>query len=281
MSAVLVSVLILGGVGLVFATLITLANKKLKVWEDPRIDVVAGMLPGANCGACGMPGCRGFAEKAVAGEMKPGQCNVLDAGGAAAIAEFLGVDAGESVKKVARLLCAGDSYVAVKQAEYRGLQTCAAAATVAGGGKGCAWGCLGLGDCAVSCNFGAITMSESGLPLVDPALCTACGDCVDACPKGLFTIMTVDQKLIVQCRSLLEGDEAEALCRVACTACGKCALDAAPGLISIQHGLAVVDYSKNDLATPDAIRRCPTGAIAWVEGRQFADKPALTESLRA
>ena len=281
MTAVLVSILILGGVGLVFAVLITLANKKLKVWEDPRIDVVTSMLPGANCGACGMPGCRNFAEKAVAGELKPGQCNVLNADGAAAIAEDLGVDAGESVKKVARLLCAGDAYAAVRQAEYRGLQTCGAAATVAGGGKGCAWGCLGLGDCAVSCTFGAIQMSESGLPIVDPALCTACGDCVAACPKGLFTIMTVDQKLIVQCKSLLEGDEAEALCTVACTACGKCALDAAPGLIAIRNGLAVVDYSKNDLATPDAIRRCPTGAIVWVDGQQFADKPALTESSSA
>lgn len=281
MNAVLLSILILGGVGLVFAVLITLANKKLKVWEDPRIDIVAGMLPGANCGACGMPGCRNFAEQAVAGALKPGQCNVLDPAGAAAIAQFLGVEAGESVKKVARLLCAGDSHVSVKQAEYRGLQTCAAAATVAGGGKGCAWGCLGLGDCAVSCKFGAIRMSESGLPVVDPALCTACGDCVAACPKGLFTIMTVDQKLIVQCRSLLEGDEAEALCQVACTACGKCALDAAPGLIAMRSGLAVVDYSKNELASPNAIRRCPTGAIAWVDGQQFADKPALMESLPA
>ncbi len=281
MNAVLASILILGGVGLVFAVLITLANKKLKVWEDPRIDVVAGMLPGANCGACGMPGCRGFAEQAVAGKMKPGQCNVLDAGGAAAIASYLGVDVGESVKKVARLLCAGGTNVAVQQAEYRGLPTCAAAATVAGGGKGCSWGCLGYGDCSVSCTFGAIHMSDTGLPVVDPALCTACGDCVDACPKGLFTIMTTEQKLIVQCRSLLEGDEALALCKVACTACGKCALDAAPGLISMKNGLAVIDYDRNDVATADAIRRCPTGAIVWVEGQQFADQPALTESLHA
>jgi len=111
-------------------------------------------------------------------------------------------------------------------------------------------------------------MNESSLPVVDPERCTACGDCVDACPKDLFVLMPIEQRLIVQCRSLLEGDAAEATCRVACTGCGKCALDAAPGLIEIRDGLAVVDYAQNDLATPAATVRCPTGAIAWVEGAQ-------------
>ncbi len=124
------------------------AYKKLRVWEDPRIDVVASMLPNANCGACGLPGCRAFAEQAVEGKIKPAQCTVSGADGVAAIADYLGVDAGQAVKRVARLLCAGGFDVAARPAEYRGLPTCAAAAAVAGGGKGCAWGCLGLGDCA-------------------------------------------------------------------------------------------------------------------------------------
>lgn len=271
MTAVLVSILILGGVGLVFAVLITLANKKLKVWEDPRIDVVTSMLPGANCGACGMPGCRNFAEKAVAGELKPGQCNVLNADGAAAIAEYLGVDAGESVKKVARLLCAGDAYAAVRQAEYRGLQTCGAAATVAGGGKGCAWGCLGLADCVRSCTFDAMRMNEDGIPEIDLEKCTACGDCVEACPKDLLALHPVDHHLLVQCRNLIAGDDALAECKVACTACGKCVMDAAPGLISVASGVAVVDYRLNELAEQRAVERCPTGAIVWLTGAQFAD----------
>ena len=140
---VLQSVLILGGVGLVFAILIALANRKLKVWEDPRIDAVAGMLPNVNCGACGLPGCRAFAEETVAGTIEPAKCNVMDAAGVAALASYLGVDAGTIDRKVARLLCAGGSDVAAQQAEYRGRPTCAAAAAVAGGGKSCAWGCSG------------------------------------------------------------------------------------------------------------------------------------------
>ena len=278
MSEILTAVAILSATGLTFAVLIAIANRKLQVWEDPRIDAVAAMLPGANCGACGVPGCRAFAEKAVAGEVKPSQCNVATPDVAAAIAAYLGVDAGSSVKRVARLQCAGSANVSVLQGDYRGLESCGAASTVAGGGKGCAWGCLGFGDCAVSCKFGAIAMSDAGLPLVDVAKCTACGDCVAACPKGLFTIMPVDQHLIVQCRSLVEGDAALAQCAVACTGCGKCALDAAPGLIRIERGLAVIDYGKNALAAESATRRCPTHAIAWVEGAQFSEQPVHTGS---
>ncbi len=100
---VLTSVLILGGVGLVFAVLIAAANRRLRVWEDPRIDAVAAMLPNANCGACGLPGCRAFAEQAVAGAIAPAQCTVSSEAGIAAIADYLGVYAGEALRRVARL----------------------------------------------------------------------------------------------------------------------------------------------------------------------------------
>jgi len=270
MSAIFGSVGIMAGVGLVFAAIIAIAYWRLRVWEDPRINVVTAMLPGANCGACGFPGCHGFAEQAVIGAVQPAGCNVLNDDGAAAIAAYLGVSKGDANKRVARLLCAGGTNVTVQQADYRGLATCAAASAVAGGGKGCSWGCLGYGDCAVSCEFDAITMNRFGLPVVDVALCTACGDCVDACPKGLFQIIPLDQHLLVQCRSQLEGDGVLASCSVGCTACNRCVVDAAPGLITLERGVAVVHYEHTVLASPDAIRRCPTGAIVWLDGPQFA-----------
>lgn len=279
MHDVLRSVEILGGVGLVFAVFIALAYQKLRVWEDPRIDAVAAMLPGANCGACGLPGCRGFAEQAVAGKIQPAACNVINADGVAQIAAYLGVDAGQANRRVARLLCAGGSNVAVQRAEYRGLETCGAASAVAGGGKGCAWGCLGYGDCRVSCKFGAIAMNEFGLPVVDVAACTACGDCVAACPKSLFEIIPLDQHLLVQCRSMIEGDGALESCAVACTACGKCVADAAPGLVTIERGAARVHYERNADADRAATRRCPTGAIVWIDGAQFSSSPARTPAL--
>ncbi len=277
-TTIVVSVLILGGVGLAFGILIALANQKLKVWEDPRIDAVTELLPGTNCGACGQAGCRAFAEALVAAKVQPATCTVMGPGDIEDVANYLGVEAGEADKRVARLLCAGGSDVAIQQAEYRGLQTCKAAVAVSGGGKGCKWGCLGLADCERVCDFDAIYMNDAALPVVIPDKCTACGDCVEACPLDLFVIMPLEQKLIVQCKNLVDGDEAEEACKVACTACGRCAADAAPGLIEMVNGLAVIDYSKNELASPDAIARCPTGAIVWVEGQQFADRPELARS---
>jgi Na+-translocating ferredoxin:NAD+ oxidoreductase RNF subunit RnfB len=269
---ILMAVGILGGIGLVFATLIALANRKLKVWEDPRIDIVTGMLPGANCGACGVPGCRAFAEQLVAGTRQPAGCNVANADAKAEIASYLGVDAGNAVKIVARMLCAGGVHVARQQAEYRGLATCAAAAAVAGGGKGCAWGCLGLADCVRSCTFDAMTMNADGIPVIDVDKCTACGDCVAACPKDLLALHPVDHRLLVQCRNLIAGDEVLNDCKLACTACGKCVMDAGPGLISVASGVAVVDYRLNELAAESAVTRCPTGAIVWLSGAQFAGR---------
>ncbi len=267
-AALLVPAGILGGVGLVFGSLIAVAHRYLQVWEDPRIEAVADLLPGTNCGACGFAGCRAFAEGLVGGAAEPVGCTVSGPDEVEDVATFLGVAAGEAVQRVARLLCAGGSHVALQRAEYRGLDTCSAAASVAGGGKGCTWGCLGLADCDVACDFDAIHMNAVDLPVVDPELCTACGDCVEACPKDLFTLMPVDQHLIVQCKSLLEGDAAEAICQVACTACGRCAQDAPEGVIAMRDGLAVIDYSHNHETSPDATLRCPTNAIVWVEGAQ-------------
>jgi electron transport complex protein RnfB len=268
-TTILLAIAILAGVGLTFAGLIALTHRKFKVWEDPRIDAVTDMLPGANCGACGYAGCRAFAEGVIKGTNQPANCTVMNAEQIGAVAAYLGVEAGEAHKRIARLLCAGGTNVAIQQADYSGLGTCKAAAAVAGGGKGCTWGCLSLADCEVACTFDAIYMNENGLPVVIPEKCTACSDCVEACPKDLFVLMPMEQKLIVQCKSWLEGDEIEALCKVACNACARCVADAAPGLIEMQHGLAVIDYERNELASPVATARCPTGAIVWVEGMQF------------
>jgi|ERR1043166_682016 Na+-translocating ferredoxin:NAD+ oxidoreductase RNF subunit RnfB len=270
---ILQAILILGGVGLVFGLFIALANRKLWVWEDPRIELVAQMLPNANCGACGLPGCRAFAEQAVERKVAPAQCTVANDSTRQAIAAFLGVEAGAANKRVARLLCAGGSDVARIQAEYRGLSTCAAAAAVAGGGKACAWGCLGLADCQRVCDFAAITMNAAGLPVVDPERCTACGDCVDACPKSLFVLLPLAHRLLVQCKNLVTGNAVLEDCKVACTACGKCVQDAAPGLISVSSGVAVVDYDLIAQATEAAVARCPTNAIVWLSGAQFEPLP--------
>ena len=254
--------------GVALAALLAFANRKLFVYEDPRIEQVEDLLPNSNCGACGTPGCRDFAEKVVTGDVVPAQCTVSSPEQHQNIADLLGVNAGNIEKKVARLACAGGKHVAKMRAHYAGLSSCRAAAVVGGGGKSCAWGCLGLGDCADVCDFDAMHLDSHGLPVVDPDKCTACGDCVDICPKNLFSLQPISHKLWMACRNKADGDTAEASCEVACTACGSCVVDAPPGLIRLEANLARSVYELNGRATKGPIERCPTGAIVWLEAQR-------------
>ncbi len=253
----------LAGLTLVLAAFLVFASRKLRVDEDPRVDAVEAMLPQINCGACGFPGCRAFADAVVRGEASPGACTVAAEEERARIASWLGVAVGGAEKRVARLACAGGSNVARVRAHYRGLASCRAATQVAGGGKSCFWGCLGFGDCADACSFTAIEMDPHGIPVVDEARCTACGDCVEVCPKDLFSLHPVSHRLWVACASLEAGDAQLADCEVACTACGRCAQDA-PEWIAMRDNLAVVDY-RGPHRTQVPIQRCPTGAIVWID----------------
>ncbi|UOY07212.1 RnfABCDGE type electron transport complex subunit B [Muricauda sp. SCSIO 64092] len=262
--SILVAIAALGGLTLLLAVLLIIANRKLYVYEDPRIDTVEDMLPHANCGACGYPGCRPFAEALVQQKALPGKCTVSSDEGRQSIAEFLGVDLGAEEKKVARLACAGGTNVAINRAQYVGIQSCQAAALISGGGKGCFWGCLGHGDCEVVCDFDAITMNKHGLPVVDVEKCTACGDCVEACPKDLFSLQPISHRLWVACKNLEQGEAILEDCQVACTACGKCAMDAPSALITMKNNLPVINYAENH-KTQVPIQRCPTGAIVWLD----------------
>lgn len=270
MNNMLVVAIFMGTLGSALALVIAMANRRLYVYEDPRIDQVEEMLPHSNCGACGTAGCRNFAESVVAGNIAPGKCTVNTPQQNISIAKLLGVSAGQEEKQVARLACAGGRHVASIRASYEGISSCRSAAVVGGGGKACTWGCLGMGDCADVCDFGAISMNKFGLPVVDASKCTACNDCVDICPKDLFSLHPVSHKLWVACKSLANGDDAEAACEVACTGCARCSVDAPEGLIRIQSNLAVIDYAQNALSSQIPTERCPTGAIVWLDDMKGA-----------
>jgi H+/Na+-translocating ferredoxin:NAD+ oxidoreductase subunit B len=275
---VVTAVVAIGGLTFLLASALILANRKLHVEEDLRIDVVQEMLPLSNCGACGFPGCRPFAEALVSGVAAPGKCTVSNEQGREAIADYLGIAVGEQHKIVARLACAGGINVARNRAHYDGAASCLAAAQVAGGSKGCAWGCLGFGDCERVCDFAAISMDRYSIPLVDTDKCTACGDCVDICPKDLFSLQSENNRLWVACKNQEHGDEVLVNCEVACTACERCVFDAPGGLISMDNNLPVVDYSRpHDTRVP--IERCPTGAIVWIDAREGVVKGAAARKV--
>ncbi len=277
MDSILIAPSIMVGLGLFFGAILAISQRLLKVEEDPRIEGTNDMLPGNNCGACGEPGCLPFAEKLVDGSVDVSSCTVASADDVELIADYLQVDAGEQEKLVARLRCAGGGLQAQQIAEYQGFDSCRAAAVVSGGGKGCAWGCLGLADCEIACTFDAIHMNDNGLPQVDTEKCMACPDCVAACPKDLFELRPLSQKLYVQCNIPLGGEVATRLCSTACDACEKCVADAAPGLIHMENGLPVIDYSAGGPAKPDATFRCQTDSIKWLEGEQFQDQENIPD----
>lgn len=285
MNEVLLGAAILAGLGLGFGVVLALASRYLAVEEDPRIGEVERLLPGSNCGACGQPGCRGLAERIVAGEQPPSRCTVSSPAGLEAIGEYLGVAVGNAEKVVARIHCGGGLGRARQLASYEGFASCRAAHLVGGGGLECSWGCLGLADCVRACTFDAMAMNAWRLPVVDVDLCTACGDCVTACPRDLIDLQPVAHKLIVQCKAPLAAEAARRICSAACDACGRCATDAGPGLIQMIGNLPVIDWTAALPAAPAALRkatfRCPTGAIRWVEGGQFADDVAPAPSTSA
>jgi Na+-translocating ferredoxin:NAD+ oxidoreductase subunit B len=269
MGTVVVPIGIMTGLGLFFAAVLAVAYRFLKVDEDPRLEILQDKLPGTNCGACGQPGCAGFAEALLSGAVQPGGCSVASGDALTDIAGFLGVSVGSREKKVARLQCGATEGLVRHLADYRGVDSCRAAAVVHGGGRACPWGCLGLGECADACTFDVITMSTDGLPVVDVDGCVACGDCVDVCPLDLFVIVPIDARVFVQCNSPLTGDDARSRCSVACDACGRCASDAPKGTIKMVGGLPVIQHEMDTRPGLEATFRCPTGAIVWLEGNQF------------
>jgi len=259
----LTAIIAFAGLMFLLATVLVIAHKKFYVEQDPRIDQVEDRLPHVNCGACGFAGCHAFAEALVMGRSLPGQCTVSSPEELQGIADLLGVEVGVQVRRVARLACAGGDNVTRYRAQYQGLANCRAAALIGGGGKSCAWGCLGLGDCAEVCQFAAIQMNAQALPVVNEDQCTACGDCVEICPKDLFSLQAIEHRLWVACKNQQAGDVITQYCQVACTACGRCVIDAPSGLMQMQDNLPVINYTQ-DHPTQVPIQRCPTGAIVWL-----------------
>ncbi len=260
MTDVLVPILTMGMLGLLFSVGLVFAYKKLRVYEDPKIEIVSEMLPQANCGACGYSGCRGYAEAVAKGEAAPNSCPVGGKELAEKIAAFLGAAPEEFIKKVARLHCRGTKSAAKDRGMYFGLSTCFAAHLV-GGNKQCSYGCLHLEDCVRACPFDALYMNDEGLPVVIEEKCTACGKCVDACPRNLFELHPISQEIIVYCRSRDRGAKSRKVCKNACIACGIC-VRACPDAIILEENLAIItDYKKIAPEKIPEIEKCPTEAI--------------------
>lgn len=272
MDNVYISALLsMGALGGFFAIGLALASKKFAVEVDPRVEEIEACLPGANCGGCGYPGCASFAEAVVAGKADCNGCPVASAETAAQIAEVMGVSVLSGEKMIAQVLCKGGAAEALQRSEYRGIATCQAANAIGGGSKACSYGCLGFGDCAHVCPFGAIKMNANNLPEVDAELCTGCNKCVEACPKAIITLVGESRKNHIRCSTHLKGKEVRQVCKVGCIGCGICAKNCPVDAIEMKDNLAVMIYDKC-INCQICSEKCPMKTIDF-----YGEKVAETE----
>lgn len=264
-STVLLTIISLTLLGLSAAVILYFVARKFKVFEDPRIDTVQEALPAANCGGCGFPGCRNFAEELVKSESFEGlNCPVGGNEVMAKVAAILGREPVINDPLVAVLLCQGSPEYRPRTSVYNGAKDCRIAHSLYTGETDCSYGCMGLGDCASVCAFGAMHMDKTtGLPVITDEKCTSCGACVKACPRNIIELRKrakKERKLYVACVNCDKGGPAKRACIVACTACTRCLKVCEFDAITIGNNLAYIDATKCTFCRK-CVTECPSNSI--------------------
>ncbi len=266
-------------VGLFFIVILTIANAKLKVEVDPTVEAILNVLPGANCGGCGLAGCGSYAEAVVKDHGLMGKCGPGGESLVHEIAGILGIEATTSAPQRAIVHCVAKSGDKINSTRYQGIITCTEANIVAGA-MGCAYGCLGFRDCAEVCDFDAIEVVD-GLTTINYEKCVGCGACVKACPRQLIELLPFKEgsMLVISCSSRDKAKEVWGYCKVGCVGCGVCAKQG-PGAFSMKDNLAVIDYENYGLWADykEAVQKCPRALMVFV-GRgeapfDAAERPA-------
>ena len=249
MNVVVTSIIVLGVIGIVGAAVLYIVAKRFHVQEDPRIDQVEALLPGANCGGCGRSGCRDFAAACVGADTLDGlSCPASGSAVMKQIGEIVGLAAAETKPKIAVIKCNGTCDLRPQIARFEGAPTCAVLASLGTGESACPNGCLGCGDCVTACPYGAMKMNlETGLPEVIEDKCVGCGACVKACPRSIIELRFKGprgMRVYVACSNKEKGALAMKECKVACIGCTKCAKECTHEAITIANNLSYIDYEK-------------------------------------
>ncbi|MBF0228408.1 MAG: RnfABCDGE type electron transport complex subunit B [Desulfamplus sp.] len=268
------SVLLMGGLGLIIGGALAFASKIFYVYVDPKVEAITGVLPGANCGGCGFPGCGPNAEAIAAGKSSPTSCVAAGTEVAVAIAEIMGVSVSAKEPEIANPGC----YYGTKDADikylYDGINDCRAASMVFGGMKECNIGCLGFGTCVKACMFGALEMGEYGLPVVNMEKCTGCGSCQKVCPKNIIRLTSVSMRIM--------REYTEAKCITPCQRACPTGIDIREYLARIRKGdnTGAVQVIKERNPFPTVIGRiCPAPCETECR-RQLVDEAVGINNLK-
>lgn len=254
------SVLVLGILGLIFGAVLAYASKKFAVEVDPRVEAILEVLPGANCGGCGFPGCGGLASAIAEGNAPVNGCPVGGSDCSLKIGKIMGLKAEEGEKKVAKVICKGNCMSSKDKYTYEGIQDCRSANVLNGGAKSCKYGCLGLGTCRDYCKFGAISIID-GVAVIDEEKCVMCGKCMEVCPKGIIISKPQKQEIIVECNSKDFGKAVKEKCSVGCIGCGLCAKACKFDAIEFENKIAKINPEKC-VGCMECVQKCPTKVIS-------------------
>ncbi len=292
------AILSLAGFGLIASVALGFASRRFHVEVDPRIEAIIEALPSANCGACGFPsGCAGYAKEIVEKGLECGMCGPGGPETAQKIADIMGQEVEVGERMMAVVCCAGSDAEVKNRFYYHGIRDCRAAELfqAGAGSKACIYGCLGLGSCSEACPFDAITITENRMAVVDPEKCTACGKCVDVCPRKIIKLIPVSAPIAALCNFQGKGAAVKAICPVGCTGCGICAKRAGENAIKLVNDLPVIDYSVSPESL-DVAELCPQftlidlrkfNAAEWLSGareefkRQVKEKKAKQRAEKA
>ncbi|MBN1586067.1 MAG: RnfABCDGE type electron transport complex subunit B [Candidatus Omnitrophica bacterium] len=253
------------------------ANQALAVQVDAKVIAVESALPGANCGACGYVGCREYAQAVPKGESIT-KCTVGGMGCVADLAKIMGVEVEQTWPYRPVVHCGATSDQRLQKTEYLGEPTCASANLVAGV-QGCTYGCLGLSDCVVVCDYDAIHIID-GLAVVDYGKCTGCAACAKACPRNIISMVPFKSERIfaVKCSNQDFGKEVKAVCEVGCIGCKGCAKTC--DLFEMAGNLPKINYEAYDPDQVDfgpVLEKCPMNSLVWVGKPSEKDLAAVKD----
>ena len=251
-------IIIVAIIGIVCGVLIYIASRRIprKVKGLEKTEEIKSILPGQNCGACGYPGCFGFAQALTQNPelIRTTSCALItqDATRLQRLSEALGLTLDTtSMEKRAMVHCAGCPETVYN---YAGVQTCKAVSQLLSGSKKCPFACLGYGDCVRACPFDAIKIdSERHVATVNWEKCTGCGLCILECPQNIIALLPAASQIALRCSyTPLHNIPGRERCLFGCTHCKKCA------------------------------RVCEFGAISWDEAKQMPkfDPQKCTECLK-
>jgi RnfABCDGE-type electron transport complex B subunit len=245
MSIILITALFALSVAFVLGLALGFFKQVFAVQEDPLIGQIRGILPGANCGACGFPGCDGYATAIAAQKAGISSCPVGGKAVGEKLAALTGGDA-DVKPQVAILACRGTKEKAVSRGEYIGVKSCRAARISTGSIKACTWGCQGFGDCVKACKFDALSMDNNGLPIIDYDKCTGCRACSAECPQHIIRIVNRELKgAIPLCSNLnVLRTMVSKNCKAGCIKCELCIKNCPEQCMKMANGIPVVDYTK-------------------------------------